>query len=565
MMDVQPRVLVFAATLNERDNIERLCDLVLRLDVRADLLVVDDNSSDGTGAILRRIAAGEPRLHVVHRPRKMGLGSAHKLAMTFAVKRGYDVLVTMDADFSHNPADIPRLVAALHGSDFVIGSRYAPGAVCEYRGYRKYVSIVANKLAALLLGIRLHEFTTSFRVFSVPMLQRVDYASIRSSGYSFFMETVWHVARSGARCVEVPIHFSDRVRGESKIPRFQILAGAINLMRLAWRRLLRWRGPKAASGPVTGSCSLCGSDLRIELYAAKKRHDPTGAAAYRCTSMEHGSKPQLVQCLACGLVAAAESRSADDILALYSDVADETCLQNRPARERTFARVLHEVAARVPAGGRILEVGAYCGVFVDVAARGGWRVEGVEPSRWAGAQARAKGLTVHCGTVKELGHKLSPPYDAVVLWDVLEHLSDPVADLHNIQRVLADDGCLFVSTLDMSALLPKVLGRNWQWIMEMHLFYFTTDVLRTLFRRAGFELTEVRPYWHYASVRYLAEKAGAILPTPLGQMARLASVFAPRRLFLPVYFGDVKLFVCRKLAVESAMAPPPLPARTASA
>jgi dolichol-phosphate mannosyltransferase len=559
-----PRVLIFTATYNERDNIERLVQEVLDLPLRPDVLVVDDNSPDGTGEFLRQAAAAEPRLHTVHRPRKMGLGSAHKLGMTYAIKRGYDVLVTLDADFSHAPRDVLRLVERLGQAAFVIGSRYAPGATCEYRGYRKYVSIIANKLAAALLGIGLHEFTTSFRAFDVKTLQRVDYASIRSQGYSFFMETVWHISRAGQRCVEVPIYFSDRIRGQSKIPRFQIVAGALNLLRLAWRRLMRWRKPSVATPLVGGVCQLCGSDMRVQLYPASSKRDDAKAAAYRCTSMEHGSKPQVVQCLACGLVAAGQASAAADILALYSEVADETYLQNRAARERAFERVLDGIVGQLPTSPKVLEVGSHCGVFLEVAQRRGLRVVGVEPSRWAVAQAQARGLTAYCGTARSVRAKLSPPYDAVAMWDVLEHLSDPVADLRDVRGLLADNGLLYVSTLDMSARLPRLLGRRWQWIMDMHLFFFSTEVLHSLFREAGFELIEARPYWHYASVRYIFEKAGAILPAPLAWLARLSAKAAPRRLLVPVYLGDVKLFVCRKVP-EAAREIAGRPARAASA
>jgi dolichol-phosphate mannosyltransferase len=243
------RALVFTATYNERDNIEELVRRVLALPMACDLLVVDDNSPDGTGTLLDELARAEPRLKVVHRPYKLGLGSAHMLAMAWAVRRGYDALVTMDADFSHDPAAIPQLLQALGQADFAIGSRYMKGGSCDYVGRRRAMSLWANRLAWLLLGAGLREYTTSFRAFRVSMLREAQFSRIHSQGYSFFMETVWHLHRAGYRCVETPIRFVDRVHGDSKIPKNEIWNGVLKLGELCVKRLLGWRRPRRPDGP----------------------------------------------------------------------------------------------------------------------------------------------------------------------------------------------------------------------------------------------------------------------------------------------------------------------------
>ena len=227
-----PKTLIFTATYNESANIVPLCTQILRLDPGYDMLVVDDNSPDGTGRLLDEYAAMHPRLKVVHRAGKLGLGSAHELAMDYAEQQHYEALVTMDADFSHDPADIPRLLKALEGVDFVTGSRYMQGGSCNYTGYRRVVSIWANWWARRLLGIPLHEMTTSFRAFRVDFLRRVDLGKIKSNGYSFFMEIVFRLSRVGARMREVPIVFSDRRAGASKIPPFEIVNGFRHLLYL---------------------------------------------------------------------------------------------------------------------------------------------------------------------------------------------------------------------------------------------------------------------------------------------------------------------------------------------
>jgi len=235
-------VLVFTATYNERDNIETLCQTVLGLDKGFDMMVVDDNSPDGTGQLLDAMAAREPRLSVVHRSGKLGVGSAHKVAMHYALEKDYQVLVTMDADFSHPPEDIPRLLASLEAADFVVGSRYVKGGSCDYTGYRIVVSMLANWGARLLLRIPLHEVTTSFRAFRVSFLRKVDLESIQAQGYSFFMEAVFQLYCAGARLHEIPFHFVDRTAGVSKIPRGEIFNGIRQLLRLAWKwQVSKWR------------------------------------------------------------------------------------------------------------------------------------------------------------------------------------------------------------------------------------------------------------------------------------------------------------------------------------
>jgi len=235
------KTLIFTATYNEGENIVPLCVAILGLDPGYEMLVVDDNSPDGTGRLLDELAAAHSRLKVVHRPGKMGLGSAHELAMEYAKQQHYAALVTMDADFSHDPNDIPRLLKALDGVDFVTGSRYMKGGSCNYTGYRRVISIWANWWARRLLGIPLHEMTTSFRAFDIDFLRRVDLGQIKSNGYSFFMEIVFRLTRVGGRRTEVPICFADRRAGASKIPPFEIFNGLRHLLyltslRLTWSR-----------------------------------------------------------------------------------------------------------------------------------------------------------------------------------------------------------------------------------------------------------------------------------------------------------------------------------------
>lgn len=229
------RTLVFTATYDEAHNVRTWVTSVRETIPEADLMVVDDESPDGTGRILDGIALGEPSLTVVHRPGKSGLASAHLLAMKYALEHDYEVLVTMDADGSHMPAQIPRLLGAIPPGNFVIGTRYRGGSH-RAGAIRRVLSAGANGLARVILPTGLSEYTTSFRAFDRSALSTLVHAHFSTGGYAFFVECVEILHRSGARMQEVPIDFVDRTHGSSKIPRSQILMSVEALISMGIRR-----------------------------------------------------------------------------------------------------------------------------------------------------------------------------------------------------------------------------------------------------------------------------------------------------------------------------------------
>jgi glycosyltransferase involved in cell wall biosynthesis len=177
-----PKTLVFTATYNESDNVEKILSDIFQQLPDAEILVVDDNSPDGTGAVLDRLGSANPAIHVIHRPSKLGLGTAHLMAMKYAIHHRYDQLITMDADFSHNPKYLTIIKQLLEDNDFVIGSRYTKGGQCDYGFTRTMISKIANTLARYLLGIPTHEATTSYRGFTLSLLQQMDLDSIWADG-----------------------------------------------------------------------------------------------------------------------------------------------------------------------------------------------------------------------------------------------------------------------------------------------------------------------------------------------------------------------------------------------
>ena len=226
------KILVFTATYNEKDNIEKLINVILKLGNDIKMLVIDDKSPDKTYEILEKISKKNDNLIVVKREKKLGLNTAHIMAYEYALKNNYDKLITLDADFSHDPNEITKIIDFLDKYDFVVGSRYTEGGKNVQPFFRYLISYLGNKLIKLVLKINLNEFTTSYRGFNLKKLNNFNLNQIKGKGYSFFMETVIVLNRLGYKCFEFPIHFKDRVKGKSKIPKIEIFRTFKNLMLL---------------------------------------------------------------------------------------------------------------------------------------------------------------------------------------------------------------------------------------------------------------------------------------------------------------------------------------------
>ena len=214
------RVLVVVPTYNERDNVEWIVRRLRAANPAVDVLVVDDGSPDGTGELADALAAADPQVTVLHRSEKAGLGAAYLHGFRVALDRGYDVVGEMDADGSHQPEQLPALLAALRHADLVIGSRWvAGGSVVNWPLSRRVLSVGGNVYARLLLGLPLRDVTAGYRLFRRTTLQSIDLDSVESAGYIFQADLAFRTHRAGLRVVEVPIEFVERVRGESKMSR----------------------------------------------------------------------------------------------------------------------------------------------------------------------------------------------------------------------------------------------------------------------------------------------------------------------------------------------------------
>lgn len=233
------KAMTIVPTYNEKENIELLVGEILDLPVPVEVIIVDDNSPDGTGEIADRLAAAHPeRVHVVHRPGKLGLGTAHIAGIKKALEMGASRLMTMDADFSHHPRYIPQMLQKCEEVDLVIGSRYVDGGgTAQCTVLRKVLSRGANAFAYWMLGLRARDATAGFRCYRHEVLESIDLDSIRAEGYSFLIEMLFRCRQAGWQIGEVPIVFVNRLRGASKISREEIIKALWTVLRLAIHRL----------------------------------------------------------------------------------------------------------------------------------------------------------------------------------------------------------------------------------------------------------------------------------------------------------------------------------------
>ena len=225
------KVLIFTATYNEVENIKNFLNIVLKFE-DLDILIVDDNSPDKTYNIIEQYQQNYNNLILIKRDRKIGLDTAHKLGFNFAKENNYEKIITLDADLSHDPIKIKDFIYELDFNPFVIGSRYIQGGKNKMKFSRLVLSYFGNKLIKYVLRIKCDEFTTSFRGFNLKKLKNFDINKVQSKGYSFFMETIYWINKSGYQIKQIPIIFVDRDKGKSKISKIESFRTLKNLFLL---------------------------------------------------------------------------------------------------------------------------------------------------------------------------------------------------------------------------------------------------------------------------------------------------------------------------------------------
>ena len=267
--------LIFFPTYNEAGNVASMLARISRAVPTADILIVDDNSRDGTLDILG--SCGKDNVKFLVRPRKLGIATAHLLAWQYALHHGYEILVTMDGDYTHDPAELPVLLERLdEGNDLVIGSRYIQGGRCDYAWYRRWFSQTANVAARRLLQIRLSEFTDSYRAFRVNRLLELDFGSLVVSGHSFFFMSLVQAHVRGLRIAEVPMHVHNRNAGNSKLTPLEVFRAMGNLIRLAAIRCFKKTTNDVCNERM--SCPVCSCEYSKMIIHASTDSKKTRAS-----------------------------------------------------------------------------------------------------------------------------------------------------------------------------------------------------------------------------------------------------------------------------------------------
>lgn len=242
------RTLVVVATYNEIENLPRLVDEIFSVAPQVEILVIDDNSPDGTGDWCEGRMVDDRRFHCIHRQGKLGLGTATMAGFRFAIDQGYDAALTMDADFSHPPRYLPALIEGVFRerspADVMIGSRYVrDGGIQGWSWRRRWMSRWLNRFARLMLGLKTKDCSGAFRCYRTDVLRRLEFASLRSRGYSYLEEILWRLKNVGARLEESPIIFVDREFGQTKINSREAIAALWIILRLGLKNWLPWRKP----------------------------------------------------------------------------------------------------------------------------------------------------------------------------------------------------------------------------------------------------------------------------------------------------------------------------------
>jgi 2-polyprenyl-3-methyl-5-hydroxy-6-metoxy-1,4-benzoquinol methylase len=297
------------------------------------------------------------------------------------------------------------------------------------------------------------------------------------------------------------------------------------------------------------ACNLCGSNRTQLVFpnTIPDRKQPHNLEAFRCTSSGYGRHHAIVRCCDCGLIYSNPRWDDSELIDSYQAVQDPLYLQERQGRVLTFEahlRPLERITGQ--AGGRkLLDVGCYIGVFIEIAAQHGWDAWGVEPSAWAAEQARGQGLNVIGGTL-EAANLPDESFDVVTMWDVIEHVTDPLAEIRRVHRLLRPGGLIVIHTMDIDSLFAHVMGPRWPWLMEMHIYYFSQRTMAAMLDKAGFSVIRSGPQGRYQTLGYLGTRFTALF----GKLGRPVdwALNATRlhRMTVPINLGDLFTVYARK-------------------
>lgn len=280
-------------------------------------------------------------------------------------------------------------------------------------------------------------------------------------------------------------------------------------------------------------CPLCHSVRRKLVYASTIKSITPAFNQYLCTSNSYGLHGPIYKCTNCGLLYIVDNTPVKSILNRYQEAVDPVYISQEPARIKTFARNLTKLNNLKPKRGKLLDIGAYTGLFLSLAQKSGWRISGVEPSRWAVDQAQKMyGIKIRNGLLSPRLFR-TESIDVVTMWDVIEHFTDPKSAVKIAQNYLKPDGVLAITTIDVDSLAAKILKHRWPWLMRMHRVYFSQNTLKKLLENNGFRVVSITPHIRYTSLGYLASRFNTNL------IGKLLTASGLDRVVIPFYIGDL--------------------------
>jgi 2-polyprenyl-3-methyl-5-hydroxy-6-metoxy-1,4-benzoquinol methylase len=549
------KVVITMPAYRAQDTLERtVADIPAG--VADELILVDDASGDDTVKVAEQL-----NITVYVHDQNLGYGGNQKTCYRRALEHGADVVVMLHPDYQYDPTAVPLLIAPLLAgrADMTFGSRFA--GLSDPRGggmplYRYVGNRATTTLENFMLGSRFTELHSGLRAYTrkclleLPILRYTD-------DFAFDSQLLVDAVTGGQRVVEVPIptRYTSESSSISVMRSLRYIGASLAYCgrRTAVRGRRGRRSPVTYGGEQAGRpvgpdgarvshrCALCGADDAVLVYPANVEGEAP-VSEFSCTSGDLALHDDIVRCLQCGMVSSMPAMAPERILDSYAQMVDDDYLAEEEGRRQLFRWVLDRVGGYLLPGKRLVEVGSNAGVFLSEAERAGWQARGVEPSRWAVETGRRLfEVDLEQGSAETLD--AGEGADAVVMLDVLEHLVDPLAALTHLRGVVADEGLLALSTVNVASLHARVRGGSWPWFIRPHLHYFTPETLDAMLARAGFSLVEwaVVPRTFHAS--YIANRV-ASSHGALGRAAQRATrVVDPR---VPVgWLGDVVLAVAR--------------------
>ncbi|MEX2554716.1 MAG: bifunctional glycosyltransferase/class I SAM-dependent methyltransferase [Actinomycetota bacterium] len=519
------------------------------------LILVDDASSDQTVQLARDLGI-EVHVHEVNR----GYGGNQKTCYAEALRAGADVIVLLHPDYQYDPKAVPLLIAPILAgdADMTFGSRFAGlgdpmgGGMPLYRYLgNRFTTTVEN----LLLGARFTDMHSGLRAYTRTCLLSMPFRSY-SDDFMFDSQFLIDAVTSGQRVVEVPIptRYTKESSSISVSRSLKYVTGSVGYASKRFgergRRGSRYpvaakrrKARKLGDGPeVERACALCGANDQVLVYRATA-HGDVPVSEFACTTSALSSHDDIVQCRRCRMVSAVPTIGGEDIIEGYRRVVDEEYLIEEAGRRELFSWIAGAMEGYVARGRKLLEVGSNMGVFLDVARQHGWEARGIEPSKWAVEQGVERfGVDLRQGTIEDLADAPGSA-DSIVMLDVLEHLSDPLAALRRLRRVTDEEGMLVLSTVNVDGLHSRLRGRTWPWFIRSHLHYFAPETLSEMLSRAGFRMVQ----WEVAPRSFKLSYVAGRMEGQNEKVARavrgLASVADPRIPF--GWLGDIVLVVAR--------------------